>query len=175
MARARAQLDTAALAAAFAADGLHGTGIDHVAAAVGIAKPTLYERFGDKEELFALAVEAEVERLVERLRAAGDSLPALAGALDEHLERSPAGARLLLATARHRRSRIAARVERSLARVPATLATAIRGEDAEPLAAALWGGAHAALADGPPVRALARVLLSPTRRDERPPDDIWTA
>jgi AcrR family transcriptional regulator len=81
MARPRAQLDTAALARAFAADGLHGTPIDRVAEAAGIAKPTLYARFGDKEELFALAVEAEVERLVARIDAArrGDPLPALAG------------------------------------------------------------------------------------------------
>ena len=38
-----------------------------MAAAAGVAKPTLYARGGDKEELFALAVEAEVERLLERL------------------------------------------------------------------------------------------------------------
>src|SRR3954462_4977159 len=77
MARPRAQLDTAALARAFAADGLHGTPIDDVAETAGVAKPTLYARFGDKEELFALAVEAEVERLVARLDAAGggDRLP----------------------------------------------------------------------------------------------------
>ena len=67
MPRPRAQLDTAALARAFAADGLHGTPIERVAAAAGVAKPTLYARGGDKEELFALAVEAEVERLLERL------------------------------------------------------------------------------------------------------------
>ena len=47
-------------------DGLHGTPIDRVVAAAGVAKPTLYARGGDKEELFALAVEAEVERLLER-------------------------------------------------------------------------------------------------------------
>ena len=41
-----------------------------VAAAAGLAKPTLYARGGDKEELFALAVEAEVERLLDRLEGA---------------------------------------------------------------------------------------------------------
>ena len=64
MPRPRASLDTAALARAFAADGLHGTSIERVAAVSGLAKPTLYARGGDKEELFALAVEAEVERLL---------------------------------------------------------------------------------------------------------------
>ncbi len=53
MPRPRASLDTAALARAFAADGLHGTSIERVAAAAGLAKPTLYARGGDKEELFA--------------------------------------------------------------------------------------------------------------------------
>ena len=53
MPRPRAQLDTAALARAFAAGGLHGTPIDAVAAAAGVAKPTLYARGGSKEELFA--------------------------------------------------------------------------------------------------------------------------
>jgi AcrR family transcriptional regulator len=172
LARPRAQLDTAALARAFAADGLHGTPIDRVAEAAGIAKPTLYARFGDKEELFALAVEAEVERLVARLEATrrGDPLPALAAALDDYRAAAPDGARLLLVTARHSRSRVAARVDRSLRRVPDALAAAL---DSELLAAALLGGAHVALAGGPPVRDLVRVLEAPPA--DRPPGDIWTA
>jgi AcrR family transcriptional regulator len=172
--RPRAQLDTAALARAFAADGLHGTSVERVAAAVRLAKPTLYQRGGDKEELFALAVEAEVERLIERLEGA-DRLSALAGALDDHLRDAPDGARLLLVTARHRGSRVAARVERSLLRIPEALAAALGGERerAELLAAALLGGAHAALDGGPPVRRLARLLPGPA--DEGPPDGIWTA
>ena len=64
MPRPRAQLDTVALARAFAAGGLQGTPIDAVAAAAGLAKPTLYARGGSKDELFALAVDAEAERLV---------------------------------------------------------------------------------------------------------------
>src|SRR3954449_6994718 len=117
MARPRAQLDTSALAGAFAADGLHGTPIDDVAEAVGLAKPTLYARFGDKEELFALAVEAEVERLIARVEAAA-SLPAVAGALDDHVRASPSGARLLLVTARHPRPRGAPPGEGPAARAP---------------------------------------------------------
>ena len=104
MPRARASIDTAALAAAFAADGLHGTPIDRVVAAAGVAKPTLYARGGDKEELFALAVEAEVERLLERFEG---GVGQIAAALDEYV--TTPGARLLFAGARvgpppHRRS-----------------------------------------------------------------------
>ena len=172
MPRPRAQLDTAALARAFAADGLHGTPIDRVAAAAGLAKPTLYARGGDKEELFALAVEAEVERLIDRLEGA-ERVSELARALDDHLVEAPEGSRLLLVTARHRSSRVASRVERSLQRIPDALAAALDGERAELLAAALLGGAHAALHGGADVASLARVLPAP--EDERPPEGIWTA
>ena len=86
MPRARASIDTTALAAAFAADGLHGTPIDRVVAAAGVAKPTLYARGGDKEELFALAVEAEVERLLERFEG---GVGQIAAALDAYVATTP--------------------------------------------------------------------------------------
>src|SRR6187399_510039 len=160
MPRPRALVDTAALARAFAADGLHGTPIEAVVAACGVAKPTLYARGGDKEELFALAVEAEVERLIDRLEGA-ERVSELARALDDHLVEAPEGSRLLLVTARHRSSRVASRVERSLQRIPDALAAALDGERAELLAAALLGGAHAALHGGADVASLARVLPAP--------------
>ena len=171
MPRPRAQLDTAALARAFAADGLHGTPIDRVAAAAGLAKPTLYARGGDKEELFALAVEAEVERLIARLEGA-ERLSAVARALDDHLREEPDGARLLLVTARHRSSRVALRVERSLDRIPEALAAALGGERGS------WPAPCSAAPTRPsttarPSQQLARVLPAP--EDERPPDGIWTA
>jgi AcrR family transcriptional regulator len=162
--RPRASLDTAALARAFAADGLHGTSIERVAAAAGLAKPTLYARGGDKEELFALAVEAEVERLLDRLD--GPRVGDFARALDAHAREAPEGLRLLLVTARHRSSRVAAQVERSLARVSEAL-----GGGA--VAAALLGGAVAALHGGPSVIEVARLLPAPV--DEGPPEGIWTA
>jgi len=165
MPRPRAQLDTAALARAFAADGLHGTPIERVAAAAGLAKPTLYARGGDKEELFALAVEAEVERLLDRLDGAS-RLMELARALDDHLREAPEGARLLLVTARCANN---PRVERSLARMSEALAASLPAV----LAAALLGGAYAALHGGPPVEELARVLPPPV--EEGPPAGIWTA
>ncbi len=164
MPRPRAQLDTAALARAFAADGLHGTPIERVAAAAGLAKPTLYARGGNKEELFALAVEAEVERLLDRLD--GDRPGELARALDDHVREAPDGARLLLLTARHRSSRVAARVERSLRRID----EALGGDE---VAAALLGGAVSALHGGPSAERVARLLPAP--EDEGPPAGIWTA
>src|SRR3954447_945432 len=121
MPRPRAQLDTSALARAFAGGGLHGTPIDAVAAAARLAKPTLYARGGDKEELFALAVEAEVERLLSRLGGAP------ARALDEHPAESPDGMRLLLVTARHTRSRVSQRVDDSLRRVSSALGDELLG------------------------------------------------
>ena len=153
--RARAQIDTTALAAAFAADGLHGTPIEAVVDACGVAKPTLYARGGDKEELFAVAVEAEVERLLSRLSGSP------ARALDEHLAQSPEGMRLLLVTARHTRSRVAERVEESLRRVSSAL-----GDE-------LLGAAYAALHGGPPVSEFARRL--PVPEESGPPGGIWTA
>src|ERR671910_782520 len=96
MPRARAQIDTAALVAAFAADGLHGTPVDRVVEAAGVARPTLYARGGDKEELFALAVEAEVERLIERFEG---GVGQIAAALDEYVASEP-GARLVFVSAR---------------------------------------------------------------------------
>ena len=46
MARPRARIDTAALADAFAAGGFHGTSSAALAAALGVAKPTLYVQGG---------------------------------------------------------------------------------------------------------------------------------
>lgn len=163
LARARAQINTAALAAAFADGGLHGTSIDAVVAAAGVARPTLYARGGDKEELLALAVEAEVERLIERFEG---GVASIAAALDEYVATEP-GARLLLISARVGASE---RVERSLRRIALALTSAVGDEET---AAVLLGGAYAALQDGPSVARLARLL--PTRAESGPPAGIWTA
>ena len=178
MARPRAHLDTEALARAFAADGLRGTAIDHVAACAGLAKPTLYERGGDKEELFALAIEGEVERLIERLgtaRGAGDRLAGVAAALDGYVREQPDGARLIFLTAHHERSRVAGRVKRALARVPIAVEEALDTGDAALLAAALLGGTLAALDGGPSVRALAALLSRGAPARVQPPPELWTA
>src|SRR3954468_4567839 len=67
MPRPRARLDHAAIAAAFAPDGLHGVTAAQVAARAGVAKPTLYAHGRSKEQVFLACVEAEVERLLDRL------------------------------------------------------------------------------------------------------------
>jgi AcrR family transcriptional regulator len=165
MPRPRAQLDTAALARAFAEGGLHGTSIDAVAAAAGLAKPTLYARGGDKEELFALAVETEVERLLDRLDGVSRLLD-LARTIDGYLLDAPEGARLLLVTGR---VGAAGRVSRSLDRVLDALGAVLPPV----FAGAVLGGAYSALHGGPSVEELARLL--PPADDEGPPAGIWTA
>jgi AcrR family transcriptional regulator len=152
--RPRALLDTAALVRAFAPDGLHGTPIERVAEACRVAKPTLYARGGDKAELFALALEAELERLLSRL---SGPAPALAQALDEHLREAPDGMRLLLVTGRS---------PGSLQRVVAALGGGVQ-------ASVLLGAAYCALHGGPPVADVARVL--PAGAESGPPAGIWTA
>jgi AcrR family transcriptional regulator len=63
----RAEIDTRRLVEVFASDGLHGVGMVEIARATGVAKPTLYRSHPSKDALFLAAVEAEVERLLERL------------------------------------------------------------------------------------------------------------
>lgn len=163
MPRPRAVLDHAAMAAAFAPDGLHGVSAADVARRAKVAKPTLYARGRSKDAVFLACVEAEVERLVARLdiadrQAGGQAIhqraAALALALVRHAARRPAGFRLLHVTARHRRSTVAAEVDRTLGRIPDRIAAALgrelseaRVDEGRVLAAALTlHGAAAALA-----------------------------
>jgi AcrR family transcriptional regulator len=133
--RPRAILDQTAIAAAFAPDGLHGVSAGEVARCARVAKPTLYARGRSKEAVFLECVEAEVERLVARLHAADrrtegraphHRAEALALALLDHAVRRPAAFRLLHVTARHRRSGVAADVDRALGRIPDRIAAALR-------------------------------------------------
>lgn len=127
MPRPRANVDTALLADAFAADGLHGTSSAALAQAVDLAKPTLYAHGGSKEALFLHAVQAEVERVLARLAAAAARTPAGRGArrravvaaeaLLEHAAMRPGGARLIAHTARHRTSRVADQVSEAVRRL----------------------------------------------------------
>ncbi|TML05800.1 MAG: TetR/AcrR family transcriptional regulator [Actinobacteria bacterium] len=135
MARPRARIDTAALADAFAPDGLHGTSSAALAAATGIAKPTLYVHGESKEALFLRAVEAEVERVLTRLHAAEVATAgqparrraaAAAHALLDHAAARPLGARLLNRTAGHATSAVAAAVDAALRRVPDHIEAGLR-------------------------------------------------
>ena len=67
------------LVTVFARDGLHGVGMVEVARASGVAKPTLYRAHPSKDALFLACVEAEVERLLERLYEAWSGVLAVAG------------------------------------------------------------------------------------------------
>lgn len=135
MPRPRAHLDLEALADAFAPDGLHGVSANALAAAVGVAKPTLYAHGVSKESLFLRAVEAEVERVIDVLhaaerassgRSARERATAAAHALLDHAAARPGGARLLARTAHHADSAVASQVDAALRRIPERIAAGLR-------------------------------------------------
>lgn len=164
MARPRAQIDTTALADAFAPDGLHGTSSAALAAATGIAKPTLYVHGASKEALFLRAVEAEVERVLSRLHAA-ESATAIVHALLDHAAARPLGARLLNHTARHVSSAVAPAVQAALTRIPDHIEAALRRDGLDPaqapfVARALQGAAAAIGEVRPGERRPARAALA---------------
>jgi TetR/AcrR family transcriptional repressor of mexJK operon len=89
----------------FCASGFDGTSIDAITAAAGIAKRTVYARYGDKENLFKLAIERAIDEWnvpVETLRAAElddleNSLLAIGHILVDNIL-TPAGLQLLRLT-----------------------------------------------------------------------------
>ncbi|MDW5594025.1 helix-turn-helix domain-containing protein [Conexibacter stalactiti] len=139
----RVEIDTRRLVEVFSPDGLHGVGMVEIARATGVAKPTLYRNHPSKDALFLAAVEAEVERLLERLyetwsdalaRAGGsaahvgagagasrdplaDAIAALARELLAYGDEQPAGFRLLFTTAAHAGSTVADDVAGTLDRI----------------------------------------------------------
>jgi AcrR family transcriptional regulator len=198
MARPRAKIDSAALADAFSADGLHGTSSAAIAAAIGVAKPTLYVHGASKDALFLRAVEAEVERVLDRLhaaeartagRSARDCAAAAAQALLDHAASRPAGARLIAHTSRHGDSSVAAAVAAAVRRIPDRIEAGLRrdlvadGLDASlaPFLARVVHGACAALAEvrageARPARAsLARLAASVVPEPAAAPVVDWPA
>lgn len=166
MARARARLDHAAIAVAFAPDGLHGVTAAEVAARAGVAKPTLYAHGSSKDAVFLACVEAEVERLLDRLYEAEqrtrDLTPArragaLALAILQHAAAAPHSARLLHVTGRHAGSPVAAAVDAALDRIPARVTEALRCEPERGLA--LYGAAAALAVHGSPDPYAAAALV----------------
>jgi len=195
MPRPRARIDLAALADAFAADGLHGTATDDIARAVGVTKPTLYAHGTTKSTLFLFAVESEVERVLDRLHAAERTTvgrnpraraTAAAHAMLDHAAARPHGARLLTHTARHRNSEIATAVDAALKRIPDYLTTTLRRDlinhDLDPslaphIAKALHG-ATASLSDlttgeRRPARAVLASLAASLIPELPPPTEEW--
>lgn len=105
----RASIDLSLLAGALAELGPERATTAALARAAGVAKPTLFARFGSREGLVSACVEHEAERLLDRVYAPADPGTGLASYAAE----SP-GWRLLLA-ARHpaaisARRRVAARI-----------------------------------------------------------------
>ena len=111
MAPPRRQLDLKAAAAAVAAVDPALLSMDGVARSLGLAKPTLYRLAGSRDELVAACVEAEAERLHERLHHAfAEDVPAAATlrAMRDFADDSPGGFELLFGR-RHPEARPALR------------------------------------------------------------------
>jgi AcrR family transcriptional regulator len=86
----------------FAAKGFDGTSVEEIADKANVSKPVVYEHFGGKEGLYAVVVDREVSRLLDRVTASlvGDQprelLEQAAGALLEYVERDTDGFRILV-------------------------------------------------------------------------------
>jgi AcrR family transcriptional regulator len=95
--------------------------LDAIAKRAGVAKPSMYELFASKDDLYDAAVAAEVERMVDFLQArreGGDASDAVArtrgriAGIFEFAEARPAGVRLLSSASGELRSAREAGVER---------------------------------------------------------------
>jgi len=86
----------------FAAKGFDGTSVEEIADKAGVSKPVVYEHFGGKEGLYAVVVDREVRRLLDRITASlnGDHprmlLEQAAAALLDYVERETDGFRILV-------------------------------------------------------------------------------
>jgi AcrR family transcriptional regulator len=104
-----AVIDLSALAGALARLGAERASMLELARAAGVAKPTLFARFGSREELVRACVEHEAEQLLDRVYGPEDVATGLAA----YAQGSPGWPLLLLA--RHpgavaARTRVAARI-----------------------------------------------------------------
>jgi AcrR family transcriptional regulator len=157
MARPKATIEPARLVSAFAEHGLHGTSSDQLAELAGVSKPTLYAHGHTKESLYLLAVEAEVERLLDRLyraerltrgRNARDRAKGAAHAILNHGAARPDGLRLLARITLDERATSTTPVTAAVARIPERITTTLKrdlttdGLDATlapSLVRAIWG------------------------------------
>lgn len=86
----------------FAAKGFDATSVEEIAERAGVSKPVVYEHFGGKEGLYAVVVDREVRRLLERIDASlkgqhpRELLEQAAGALLDYVERDTDGFRILV-------------------------------------------------------------------------------
>jgi AcrR family transcriptional regulator len=88
--------------ALFASKGFDGTIVEEIADRAGVSKPVVYEHFGGKEGLYAVVVDREVRRLLDRITRSlqGDHprelLEQAAGALLDYVEKDTDGFRILV-------------------------------------------------------------------------------
>jgi AcrR family transcriptional regulator len=86
----------------FAARGFDGTSVEEIADKAGVSKPVVYEHFGGKEGLYAVVVDREVSRLLDRITASlvgnhpRELLEQAAGALLRYIEEETDGFRILV-------------------------------------------------------------------------------
>jgi len=86
----------------FANKGFDGTSVEEIAEKAGVSKPVVYEHFGGKEGLYAVVVDREVRRLLDRITASLDGdhprvlLEQAAGALLAYVEKETDGFRILV-------------------------------------------------------------------------------
>ena len=88
--------------ALFADKGFDGTSVEEIADKAGVSKPVVYEHFGGKEGLYAVVVDREVRRLLDRITASlqgnhpRELLEQAAGALLDYVEKDTDGFRILV-------------------------------------------------------------------------------
>jgi AcrR family transcriptional regulator len=86
----------------FANKGFDGTSVEEIADKAGVSKPVVYEHFGGKEGLYAVVVDREVRRLLDRITASlqgnhpRELLEQAAGALLDYVEKDTDGFRILV-------------------------------------------------------------------------------
>jgi AcrR family transcriptional regulator len=86
----------------FAAKGFDGTSVEEIAEKAGVSKPVVYEHFGGKEGLYAVVVDREVRRLLERITHSlsgehpRELLEQAASGLLEYVEKDTDGFRILV-------------------------------------------------------------------------------
>lgn len=86
----------------FAKHGFEGTSMEEIADRAKVSKPIVYEHFGGKEGLYAVVVDREMTRLLERFTSAlsgghpRELLEQAAGALIDYIENDTEGFRILV-------------------------------------------------------------------------------
>jgi AcrR family transcriptional regulator len=86
----------------FADKGFDGTSVEEIADKANVSKPVVYEHFGGKEGLYAVVVDREVRRLLDRITASlqgnhpRELLEQSAGALLDYVEKDTDGFRILV-------------------------------------------------------------------------------